>query len=132
MLIDNAESARKALINNVFSNATPDDKKVAVKNFEDALGVSFKKKIIWIVTGIFIVSVLTLWIGLGFIYFNEIDFLEKKIITPSERVIDGKVVFALIAATVTQVAVSFGLMMKYLFTSDIKSPSSNTNAVKSP
>lgn len=117
MIIDNAGAARKALIHSIFdaSNASAADKELAVKGFEDALGVSFKKKIIYIVTGIFIVSVLSLWVALGFIYFHEVGFLEAKIITPSERVIDGKVVFALIAATVTQVAVSFGLMMKYLF-----------------
>lgn len=128
-VINTSEAARRELIDGLFGTSTPPaDAEMAVNNFEQRLGISFKKKIISAVTIIFIVSVAVLWTGIGWVAYTDYIFLSSKIITASDRVVNEKVLLALIAGTVAQVSISFGLLMKYMFsnTQDDVNPTSDS------
>lgn len=116
-VLDTSDKARKALLLELTSSsniAVPEATK-AIKKFEDDIDVGFKKKIIWVVVAIFFISVITLWAGLWWIASREYDLINNKIISLDNRIITEKLLLALIAGTVTQVSLSFGLMMKFLF-----------------
>jgi hypothetical protein len=124
-IINTSEQARQELVSDLFGINKPENIQEVLNKYDDKVDIAFKKKIIYIVLGIFVVSVGVLWSGLGWVAYSDHVFIEKELITPSERIITEKVLFALIAATVTQVSISFGLMMKYLFSENdaqIKSP----------
>ena len=119
-MIHKSELARQEFISELLSKSehntvVESDVRAAVKKFEEVIGVNFKKNVIKVVVFIFIASVLILWAGLGCVAKTEAALIAAGRLQPSERVITEKVILSLIVATVSQVAISFGLMMKFMF-----------------
>lgn len=116
-VFNTTDSAREALLNELMINSSPNTPEAlkAIEKFEERINISFKKKIISIVVVMFFMSVLTLWAGLWWVGSNEYELIKLKIISPDGRIVTERLLLALIAGTVTQVSISFGLMIKYLF-----------------
>lgn len=115
-VITTSESARKELIQGLFpSTQPPANAKAVFDGYDQQMDITFKKKIIVAVTSIFIVSVAVLWLGIIAVAITDYIYISSEIIIASERVVTEKVLFALIAGTVTQVSISFGFMIKYMF-----------------
>lgn len=116
-VLNTTDSAREALLKELTNSSSADNPLAikAIEKFEESIDVSFKKRIIYIVVFIFFISVLTLWAGLWWVASKEYDLINAKIISVENKIVTEKILLALIAGTVTQVSLSFGLMIKFLF-----------------
>jgi hypothetical protein len=125
-LIDTSKTAREALLRELSSQGPEPER--AIDKYDNSIGITFKKKIVIIVVCIFLVSVVSLWFGLWWVGSQEYALLRDKIILPGDRIITERLLLALIAGTVTQVSISFGLMMKYLFSKGRTDTSSDSQS----
>ena len=116
-VLNTTDSAREALLQELTNSSSVDNPQAikAIEKFEESIDVSFKKRIIYIVVFIFFISVLTLWAGLWWVASKEYDLINARIISVENKIVTEKILLALIAGTVTQVSLSFGLMIKFLF-----------------
>lgn len=116
-VLNTTDTAREALLKELTNSSSADNPQAikAIEKFEESIDVSFKKRIIYIVVFIFFISVLTLWAGLWWVASKEYDLINAKIISVENKIVTEKILLALIAGTVTQVSLSFGLMIKFLF-----------------
>jgi hypothetical protein len=119
MIIDRTAEARGNLIAVLkgAGDSHVSSKKIdeAVEALEESIGVGTKKAVIYIVVLLFVVSVGFLWLIFINMYSDELRLLEKGTIKPQDRIIDSKVLMTIIAGTVTQVSISFGSIMYFLF-----------------
>lgn len=82
----------------------------------DAKNVRFNKTVV--ILSMTILVTLTNLLVMGLIFYaslSEVELLKEKIITGSDRIIDGKVYLALIGGTVAEVSAVFIIILKSLF-----------------
>lgn len=81
-----------------------------------ALGdLAIRQRFATTVAGLFVIANLFVMVGLYFLYLNDCTLLAQKQITPDQRIIDSKVVMALLAATTVQLGTVIFTIAKAIF-----------------
>jgi hypothetical protein len=102
------------------------DFKILNNKLEQEFDFKAKYLLVKVIIGLFVSSYVILGFTLGFVFFQEINLVEKGKLNAAERSINSKVIMALVAGTITQTAVAFITISKYFFNSgDEKSKISN-------
>lgn len=79
-LLDNTKQARENLLRELstLSDMTPEKIDPILKRTEEAFGIEFKKKVVWMVVALFAFSLGFLWLGLWWIATEEYSLLHSK------------------------------------------------------
>jgi hypothetical protein len=118
-IISNQEDSEKLLHEISGESGLPPEKAaIFYKAAKNVIGADIKKKVIWMVVGLFSLSLIVLWAFLWWIAAEEYSLLrcEPSVVKPP--IITERLLLALIAGTVTQISVAFIFMVKYLFSNN--------------
>ena len=115
MFIESSEKARNELLSELFDNEVPDGAALKLDKFVQTTFEKIKRQVIYTFVGVFVASIALLWIGLWFLVDKDTSLLVGEYILPTDRIVTEKVLLSLIGATVVQLGVSMGILLKFLF-----------------